>query len=476
MIATRVTEHTQQLLVILASLGLIVGCLLTASAQSENAVGWRTDGTGKYPDTTPVIEWSPDKNVIWTTPMPGFSNSTPVIVDDRLFVCAEPSTLVCVNLPDGKILWQRTNNMEDLPEAAEVPDMQQQHQRAAELRKQIGRAGAKLKQAKKDLQDSPDDAGLKTKVGEARKKLVALVKELQPYNQAWYSLPAVHPVNGFTSATPVSDGESVYVVFGTGMVACYDLEGNRLWGRVVEKPTIGYGHSASPLIVGDKLLVHLLNLTAIDKATGETLWQTKSKAGWGTPAVTRIGDTDVVITTQGDIVAVEDGSVLAKSVSKLTFCAPVIENDVVYFIEHGGKAIRLPETVDEAGLALETLWTTQPRKDRYYASPVIHEGLIYACTRAGFFSVIDAATGEVIYEQMLKLGKGTCYPSVTLAGGLLFISSDNGTTVVLKPGRTYQEVARNKLEQFRSSPVFIGDRLYIRGLKNLLCVAETDVE
>ncbi len=474
--ATRVTKHTQQLLVIFASLGLVVACLLTASAQSENAVGWRTDGTGEYPDATPVVEWSPEKNVLWTTPMPSFSNSTPVIVGDRLFVCAESSTLVCVNLADGEILWQQTNNMEDLPEAAEVPDMQQQHQRAAELRKEIGKAGGTLRRAKKDLQDNPDDAGLKTAVSEAQKNLVALVKELQPYNKAWYSLPATDAVNGFSSATPVSDGESVYVVFGTGMVAGYDLEGNRLWGRVVEKPTIGFGHSASPLIAGDKLLVHLVNLTAIDKATGETLWRTESKAGFGTPAVTRIGDTEVVITTQGDIVAVEDGTVLAKSVSSLTYCGPVVEDDVIYFIQHGGKAIQLPETVDEGGLAVETLWTTQPRKDRYYASPVVHEGLIYACTQAGCFSVIDAATGEVIYEQMLKLGKGTCYASVTLAGGLLFVSSDNDTTVVVKPGRTYQEVARNKLEQFRASPVFIGDRLYIRGLKNLLCLGESDVE
>ena len=44
-----------------------------------------------------------------------------------------------------------------------------------------------------------------------------------------------------------------------------------------------------------------------------------------------------------------------------------------------------------------------------------------------------------------------------LAGGLIYISADNGQTVVLKPGRTYDELSRNHRPPFRSTPVFTGD-------------------
>ena len=56
--------------------------------------------------------------------------------------------------------------------------------------------------------------------------------------------------------------------------------------------------------------------------------------------------------------------------------------------------------------------------------------------------------------------------------GRLYVSSDNGTTVVLQPGREYKELARNSLETFRSSLVFEGKRMYVRTTKGLWCIGE----
>ena len=143
-------------------------------------------------------------------------------------------------------------------------------------------------------------------------------------------------------------------------------------------------------------------------------------------------------------------------------------------IQHGGKAFRLPSEVGDT-LELELLWETKPKDDRYYASSVYHEGLIYGIVRRGHdFSVIDAETGEVVYEERFKLGKGETYPSLMFAGDHLFVSNDNGTTVVMKPGREPEEVLRNSLgEIFRSSPVFVGSRMYVRGMENLYCIGKT---
>jgi hypothetical protein len=108
----------------------------------------------------------------------------------------------------------------------------------------------------------------------------------------------------------------------------------------------------------------------------------------------------------------------------------------------------------------------------WFPSPILHDGLIYALNATANFTVVDAVTGKIAYEQRLEFDGGQCYPSVTLAGSRLYVSSDNGTTLVLEPGREYKELARNSLETFRSSLVFEGRRMYVRTTKGLWCIGE----
>ena len=42
----------------------------------------------------------------------------------------------------------------------------------------------------------------------------------------------------------------------------------------------------------------------------------------------------------------------------------------------------------------------------------------------------------------------------------------------IQPGRQFEEVARNSLEEFRSSPVFAGKRMYIRTTKHVYCIGK----
>ena len=122
----------------------------------------------------------------------------------------------------------------------------------------------------------------------------------------------------------------------------------------------------------------------------------------------------------------------------------------------------------------EPLWKPRSIKGQgyWFPSPVLHDGLLYALSSRPILPVVDARTGELVYEQDLDLGAGDCYPSISLAGDRLYVSSDNGTTVVLKPGREFEELARNKIETFRSSLVFEGKRMYVRTTKGLWCIGE----
>ena len=77
-------------------------------------VGLRMDGRSDFSTAKPQTEWGPAQHVVWSPPLPQWSNAGPVLVGDRIFVCAEPSTLICMDV-SGKILWQHSSDYPDLP-------------------------------------------------------------------------------------------------------------------------------------------------------------------------------------------------------------------------------------------------------------------------------------------------------------------------------------------------------------------------
>ncbi len=398
---------------------LIVICCIAAFATvraRDATVGWRTDGTGRYSDAEPATEWSQRKNIIWKTEMPAPSNATPVIVGRRLFVHSEPSTLHCVNVVDGHILWERSNAYTDVLSTA-------------------------------DLEAAGSD-GLE--------------------------LPITHESNGYTSPVPVSDGSYVYALYGTGTVVCYDMDGVKQWARLIEKSSHRWGHSASPALHGKILIVHVQTLFALDAATGKTLWQADAEVGWGAPQIIRVGETWAVMTSKrGDIFRLSDGQRLGENVTSLDYATPVVRDNIVYSIEGQSFARSVTLKPEATAVNVDTLWQARIKGSRHYASPLLHDGLVYTISREARLSVLEQSTGTLVYEKKLTINHGntnSVYSSVTLGGDHIFIGCEEGTTLVLKPGRTYSEVARNNLEPFRSTPVFSGDRMYLRGLRHLYCI------
>lgn len=458
------------------SLGLLLMVSICAFAAP---VGWRTDGTGKYPQATPPEEWAADKNVVWSTPIvngdkPAWSCASPVIVGERIFITAEPDTLMCLSAKDGSILWQHANGYKELATPEEVPDIDPLNAQLAELRKKIGQLWWQGNKVKTELKDKPEDAELKAKLEDLQKQAAAAQEQMKPLMEKWYALPKTYEINGFSTPTPVSDGKNVWALFNHGVAACYDLDGNLIWRKFFEKPQNEYGHSSSPVMADGKLIFHILNLHAVDPLTGNVVWKVRLPEAWGTPVLGRIGDTEIIATSKGNIVRARDGRVLAEKLAHMEYGNPIIADGNVYFIENGIKdhfaiAYKLPAEVTDAAFVPEKLWQTDVKADRYYSSPLLHDGLIYGVTQAGVLSAVDAATGQVAWEQTLN-EKPTFYPSITLAGKLLYVSNDRGTTIVIQPGRTCQEVKRLTLEGFRSSPVFAGNRVYIRGLTKLWCL------
>ena len=442
--------------------------LLPAIAGAE-VIGWRTDGTGRYPDANPPREWSSEKNVVWKTALPGSSGASPAVLSDRLFVVSQPAELLCIRTSDGELMWQRTHTYRDVlggKEAKKIADIHARKRALSDQVRQLEQEYRKLARKKprpeKRLQDlSNSIAELKTRAG-----------QIVPTHPA---IPRYDPGRdaGNAASTPVTDGLNVYSVFGTGIVSSHTIEGKRRWMRFVETPVTDYGHASSPVLVGGKLVVHLVDLVALDADSGDEIWRVKLPARHATPIATRIGGVDVLLTAAGAIVSVADGKTLAKGLFGLHIPSPVVHDGIVYVHQHDKiKAIRLPESPEET-LDPEVLWEVGSRdaKDVLVSSPVYHEGLLYGVNRSGVFKVIDARTGGLVYRERLSL-RARIYTSPTLAGGHIHVSANDGATAILAPGREYKEIARNDLEPFTSTPVFVGKRMYVRGHQHLYCVGE----
>ena len=252
-----------------------------------------------------------------------------------------------------------------------------------------------------------------------------------------------------------------------------------MWAKFIESPRIEKGLSASPLLSGDKLIVHLKDLIALDLRTGKECWRTALTATHASPVLARLNAEDIVVSPAGAVVRVSDGKVLGKGPFRSSDNSPVVAGDTVCVSGRG--AFKLSLTGD-GGLKVASVWGTDGDDrgagrggrggrggQKRYPSPLVHDGLLYTANTSGTLEVLDMKSGESVYRQRLPVRQ--VYASLTLAGGLIYVLDTDGTAVVFKPGRKFERVAVNKLEGTGSCPAFAGDHLYVRGRKYLYCVS-----
>lgn len=454
------------------TLGIVATITASAAIAAEQAIGWRTDGTGSYTGLkkTPN-EWDAAKrtNIRWATDLPARGNATPVVAGDKVFVCAENAELICLSLKDGSVLWTRSHDPAPPDEA-----MQAKYKAAEERNKALDAQVKPLIDERtslaKALREDRGNETLKQKIAEVNAKIDKIGANREPTGPPGGKAPT-HETNGFSSATPVVADGKVFVTFGIGVAAAYDMEGKQLWKRTTELPTDQWGTCASPVIADNKLIFLVNKLYAVDLATGNDVWVNKEvPPRWGTPIPTRLGDTTVLVTASGHVVRASDGKILANNLGVLEYNSPLVVGDTVYLMQTDARAWKLSPPEGDVVVAKE-LWRAKITSGRHYSSPILHDGVVYAINQNNMLTALDAGTGQLIYSKNVeRLMAGTVYPSIALAGGKIYLSNDNGRTLVIRAGRSYEELSLNMLETFRSTPVFVGDVMLVRGMKKLWCV------
>src|SRR5262249_36493942 len=117
----------------------------------------------------------------------------------------------------------------------------------------------------------------------------------------------VHKVSSPAGATPATDGERVYVYFGSYGLVCYDLDGELKWERRLPLPLNIYGASASPIVVGELVVLNHQGkdayLLGVNRRDGQTVWKTDRSIvqyGWSTPVRWRHDGVDEIVVLGGD--------------------------------------------------------------------------------------------------------------------------------------------------------------------------------
>ena len=105
-------------------------------------------------------------------------------------------------------------------------------------------------------------------------------------------------------------------------------------------------------------------------------------------------------------------------------------------------------------------------------SPIAVGEYFLVVSDGGIASCFQAENGNRLWMERL----GTHFSSSPVtAGGLVYFSSDEGNTTVVRPGEKLDVVAENKLGEYcYASPAISHGQILWRGEKHLLCVGAAE--
>ena len=300
----------------------------------------------------------------------------------------------------------------------------------------------------------------------------------------------IHRMNGWASATPVTDGKHVYAFFGRGGgLFCYTVGGTKVWNKELGDFKSPWGTSASPVLVDDLVIQNCdadenAYIIGLDKKTGKQVWKTKrdDKRGWSTPILIKTEDrTELVVNGDTGV-----RSYNPKTGKEYWYCksytgrgTPTVtpsEAGLLHVVN--GKpgntyAIKPGGTGDVT--STHRVWNARRFGGRDCSSPiVIGKHMFVMSLRSGVLTEYDTKTGKVIYSSRV----GGAYSATPISyGGLAVFISEAGEAVLVKPGPKLDIVARNKLtagrrELFRASITPSDGQLFIRAQRTLFCVGQ----
>ena len=403
---------------------------------------------GVAPQGDPPVTWSEDENVKWKVEVPGEGHATPIVWEDQVFVLSAVMT-------DRQV------------DALEPPAME-------------------------------PPGGYRTPRPMNFYQFVVHAFDRETGGLRWRqvaheSLPHAgrHTTNSYASGSPSTDGERLYVSFGSQGLYCFDLQGTLLWQRDLGDMVtrLGWGEGASPVLHKDHLIVNWDHegdsfVTVLDPKTGETKWRRERDevTSWTTPRVIEHqGTTQLVIPATRRIISYDlaTGEELWQcgNLTSNVIPSPVVYRDLVICMSgHRGTealAVRLDARGDVTDDAQYVAWRLS-RDTPYVPSPLVYGDLLYFTkSNNALLTCVDAATGNVrqAAERLPQLRN--MYASPVAAAGRIYFTSREGITLVAKHQAQLEVLAINQLDEgIDASAAIVGRDLYLKGARHLYCLTQ----
>lgn len=305
-----------------------------------------------------------------------------------------------------------------------------------------------------------------------------------------------------SSPSPVTDGRTVWVLTGVGILKAFDFTGAELWTRDIQKDYgafgLNWGYASSPLLHQGMLYVPVLHgmktddpsyVLKIDGKSGKTLWKVErptdavveSPDAYTTPAVVGYEGKQEIVVTGGDVVTANDlatgkelwraeGLNPGKARNYRIVASPVVAGGLVI----APTRIRPMIAVRPGGrgdvTGTHVAWTFDRGPD--VPTPVTDGTLLYCVSDRGVVEVLDIKTGTVVYGPE-RLKPAIYSASPVLADGKIYVTNEEGLTSVFRAGPKFEILAENPSGEYTLSTIAIAQgQLFLRTEKFLYAIGK----
>lgn len=272
----------------------------------------------------------------------------------------------------------------------------------------------------------------------------------EPYGKAWYkSFPD-------TRCTPTIKNSRIYLVSGSGEVACHSAKtGKQIWFVDADSLYYGniwqYGVSESPLLTEDAVIYtpggDSCSLIALDQKTGELIWKAKSLGGargYASHILIKHNDIPLIIAqTARDVLGINarSGELLwhhsliefhLNEMGKGNNINTPIYQDGRFFISSGYDHPGILFEINSDGNSVRILWENTDI-DIHLGGAILWDGYLYASNwqnnSKGRWVCVEWETGTLMWETEWY-NKG----SIISADGLMNIYEEkSGHVGLLRP-------------------------------------------
>ena len=305
-----------------------------------------------------------------------------------------------------------------------------------------------------------------------------------------------HAKNSMSSCTPAADGERVYAIFWDGnelLLTAFDYAGELKWKQPLGGFVSQHGPGMSPMVAGDLVIVNkdqdgAAELLAFNAKDGKLVWNKKrgfERACYSTPFLIEKSDagSELVVASTGGITAYDpkDGREIWNYVWKFdkmrlrTVASPILHQGLIFAVAGDGGGDRNMIAIKPGGkgdISATNLVWKKTKYTPYVPTPLAKDGMIFWVTDKGNFAhCVNAKTGDSVWESP-RLGSGAeVSASMIMIDGKILVIDEKGTAFFYPAADKFELLATNDLkEDVFASPAVADGKLYIRGAKTLFCI------